>query len=358
MSDAEDRTEAPSEQRLRKARDDGQIAFSREAMSTAALFSGTLGVFLALPLMVPDFVHVMTSLMEHAGTLPSTSIPRSPLLRAAIMDGLALALIPAGIALATALGTGFLQTGFLLSPAGIMPKFSRISVITGIKRLIGGHAITETLKAIVKLSIFGGILLHECHQSIPALRDMVGLPLPGILKTLSRSAFHACMLMIGAQAVFSGADLFWMRYQHTSKLKMSREDLKQEHRNTEGDPHVKGRLKALRAKAAKERMKEAVESATVIVTNPTHYAVALHYEQGVSAAPKIVAKGMDDVAARIREIAQDKRIPIVPNPPLTRALHALPLDSEVPAEHFRAVAAVISYVWRLKRPANTTTPLR
>ncbi|WP_245642065.1 EscU/YscU/HrcU family type III secretion system export apparatus switch protein, partial [Neokomagataea thailandica] len=123
---------------------------------------------------------------------------------------------------------------------------------------------------------------------------------PSILRTLSTFIFHACLLMVGAQLLFAGADVFWNRYRHTSKLKMSREELKQEHRNTEGDPHVKGRLKALRAKAAKERMKEAVENATVIITNPTHYAVALHYEQGASGAPKIVAKGMDEVAARIR----------------------------------------------------------
>ncbi|GBR54164.1 flagellar biosynthetic protein FlhB [Neokomagataea thailandica NBRC 106555] len=358
MSDAEDRTEAPSEQRLRKAREDGQIAFSREAMSTASLFGGTISVFLALPFMLPDFMHSMTSLMQQAGTLPSASLTQSPEVKNALTTGLKLALIPACIALVTSVGTGLLQTGFLLSPSGIAPKFSRVSPLSGLKRLIGGHAITETLKTLGKLSIFGFIIFHEMRQTTPGLKAMVGLSLPNILPLLSRQAFHACLLMVSAQLVFSGADVFWTRYRHTAKLKMSREELKEEHRNSEGDPHVKGRLKALRARAAKERMKEAVENATVIITNPTHYAVALQYEKGAAGAPKIVAKGMDDVAARIREIAQDKRIPIVPNPPLARALHALPLESEVPAEHFRAVAAVISYVWRLKQPAHLSTPVR
>ncbi|GBR46632.1 EscU/YscU/HrcU family type III secretion system export apparatus switch protein [Neokomagataea thailandica] len=358
MADAEDRTEAPSEQRLRKAREDGQVAFSREAMSTASLFGGTMGIFLALPFLLPGFVHIMRTLMQQAGTLPAGAITQSPLLKDALTEGLKLALIPAAIALAATLSTGFLQTGFLLSPAGAMPKLSRISPLSGVKRLLGTHSLTEALKAVLKLSLFGFILYQELHQSLPALRDMVGLPLPSILRTLSTFIFHACLLMVGAQLLFAGADVFWNRYRHTSKLKMSREELKQEHRNTEGDPHVKGRLKALRAKAAKERMKEAVENATVIITNPTHYAVALHYEQGASGAPKIVAKGMDEVAARIRAIAQDNRIPIVPNPPLARALHTLPLESEVPEEHFRAVAAVISYVWRLKQPAHAGAAVR
>ena len=139
---------------------------------------------------------------------------------------------------------------------------------------------------------------------------------------------------------------------------MSREELKEEYRNTEGDPHVKGKLKAMRAKVARQRMMDAVKTATVIVTNPTHYAVALVYEKGASSAPKIVAKGVDDVAARIRELAQDHRVPIVANPPLARALYPLPLESEIPAEHFKVVAAVIAYVWKLRRPAGNHSPIR
>ena len=129
---------------------------------------------------------------------------------------------------------------------------------------------------------------------------------------------------------------------------MSREDLRQEAKEADGDPKVKGRLRQLRQARAKRRMLAQVAQATVVVTNPTHYAVALRYERGKAAAPRIVAKGVDEVAARIREAATKASVPLVPNPPLARALHGLPVDAEVPAEHFKAVAEIIAYVWRLR----------
>ena len=139
---------------------------------------------------------------------------------------------------------------------------------------------------------------------------------------------------------------------------MSRQDLRDEHRQSEGDPHVKGRIRQLRRQRAKRRMMDAVKTATVIITNPTHYAVALVYENGGKGAPKVVAKGVDELAARIREMALDHKVPLVANPPLARALYTVPLDGEIPREHFQVVAGIIAYVWRLKRPPPGPPPLR
>ncbi|MFT8346457.1 flagellar biosynthesis protein FlhB [Gluconobacter oxydans] len=358
MSDSDDKTEAPSSQRLQKAREDGQIVMSREAMNFVALLGGFAGIFMVLPYLVTDFVHVMQVLMANAGTVP---MAQGGLLNStdhAIEAGLKLAVPMAATVAVLCLGGGFLQTGFLIHPESLLPKFERISPLAGFKRIAGGGTLPDTFKALAKFAIFAVVLWNISKGAIPSAPRMVGLEPGPLLKMMADLGFRAASAMILAQLVIAGFDIFWMRFRHISKLKMSREDLKDEYKNTEGDPHVKGRQKALRAKAARQRMMAAVKTATVVVTNPTHYAVALVYERGGGGAPRIVAKGMDDVAARIRDIAQDNRIPIVANPPLARALFTLPLDSEIPAEHFKVVAAIIAYVWKLKRPASRSAPLR
>ncbi|MBF0860176.1 EscU/YscU/HrcU family type III secretion system export apparatus switch protein [Gluconobacter sp. LMG 31484] len=358
MSDSDDKTEAPSAQRLQKARDDGQIVMSREAMSFVALLGGFAGIFMLLPYLVADFVHSMRALMANAGTVPMAQGGLLNSTNHAIEAGLSLAVPIAATVAVFCLAAGFLQTGFLIHPGSLMPKLERVSPLAGFKRIAGGGTLPDTFKALAKFAVFAVILWNISRNAIPTAARMVGLEPGPLLKMMADLGFRAAAAMIGAQLVTAGADIFWMRFRHISKLKMSREDLKDEYKNTEGDPHVKGRQKALRAKAARQRMMDAVKTSTVVVTNPTHYAVALVYERGGGGAPKIVAKGMDDVAARIREIAQDNRIPIVANPPLARALFTLPLDSEIPAEHFKVVAAIIAYVWKLKRPANRSAPLK
>ncbi|KXU99913.1 flagellar biosynthesis protein FlhB [Gluconobacter potus] len=358
MSDSDDKTEAPSAQRLQKARDDGQIVMSREAMSFVALLGGFAGIFMLLPYLLTDFIHSMRALMANAGTVPMAQGGLLNSTNHAIEAGLSLAVPIAATVAVFCLAAGFLQTGFLIHPGSLLPKLERVSPLSGFKRIAGGGTLPDTFKALAKFAVFAVILWNISKNAIPTAARMVGLEHGPLLKMMSDLGFRAAAAMIGAQLVIAGADIFWMRFRHISKLKMSREDLKDEYKNTEGDPHVKGRQKALRAKAARQRMMAAVKTATVVVTNPTHYAVALVYEKGSGGAPKIVAKGMDEVAARIREIAQDNRIPIVANPPLARALFTLPLESEIPAEHFKVVAAIIAYVWKLKRPASRSAPLR
>lgn len=358
MSDSDDKTEAPSSQRLQKARDDGQIVMSREAMNFMVLLGGFAGIFMVLPYLVMDFVHVMQVLMANAGTVPMAQGGLLNSTNHAIEAGLKLAVPMAATVAALCLGGGFLQTNFLIHPASLLPKFERVSPLAGFKRIAGGGTLPDTFKALAKFAIFAIILWRISKDAITNVPRMVGLEPGPLLKMMTGLGFKGAAAMILAQLVIAGFDIFWMRFRHISKLKMSREDLKDEYKNSEGDPHVKGRQKALRAKTARQRMMAAVKTATVVVTNPTHYAVALIYERGGSGAPKVVAKGMDDIAARIKEIAQDNRIPIVANPPLARALFTLPLDSEIPAEHFKVVAAIIAYVWKLKRPAGRSAPLR
>jgi len=156
------------------------------------------------------------------------------------------------------------------------------------------------------------------------------------------------LAMVMAQSVIVAGDFLWVRLKHQRDMRMSLEDVKQERKDMDGDPHIKAKRKRIRYIRARRRMMAAVPKATVVVTNPTHYAVALSYERGKQAAPRVVAKGVDEVAANIRAIAEQNRVPLVANPALARALYLVELDAEIPAEHFQAAAEIIAYVWRLK----------
>jgi flagellar biosynthetic protein FlhB len=159
------------------------------------------------------------------------------------------------------------------------------------------------------------------------------------------------LMMLGAQAAIAGADLLWERYNLARKLRMSRQEQKDEHKDSEGNPQIKQKLRQLARTRARRRMMKAVPKAAVVITNPTHFAIALAYERGTKSAPRLVAKGADEVAERIRDIAREHRVPIIANPPLARALFRIEIDTEIPPEHFRAVAEIIAYVWRMRAKA-------
>jgi flagellar biosynthetic protein FlhB len=160
---------------------------------------------------------------------------------------------------------------------------------------------------------------------------------------------HVLLVVVGAQALLAVLDVFWVYLRHSRSMRMSRQEIIEEQKEMEGDPHIKGRQRQIRTLRARRRMLAAVPKATVVITNPTHYAVALAYDRAKHAAPRVVAKGVDTLAARIREVAEENRVPVVANPPLARALYRVEVDADIPAEHYQAVAEIIAYVWRLGR---------
>jgi flagellar biosynthesis protein FlhB len=349
MADAEDRTEAPSARRLEQAREDGNIALSREVQVFAGLAIGALALLMCVH-QADALCVVLRGVLDHAGDISGVPGGTFGVLGSVAWAG-ALAVLPVcGLAAVGAVATGVLQTGFLLRPQALLPDFSRVDPISGLSRILSGTTAVEALKAVAKCACFGVVLWWQAssllHDQARAMGDDAGSLLREIMRILPGTI--GALLLV--QLAIAGFDVLWQRMHRLSGLRMSRQEMRDEYRQTEGDPHVKGKLKMLRARAAKRRMMDAVKTATVIVTNPTHYAVALSYERGVSGAPRIVAKGVDEVAARIRELAQDHRVPIVSNPPLARALYPLPLETEVPAEHFKVVAGIIAYIWRLRSP--------
>ena len=165
---------------------------------------------------------------------------------------------------------------------------------------------------------------------------------------------HAAAALFAVQLVIAGLEMLWSRHRLQQRLRMSRQDLRDEQKENDGNPQVKGRIRAIRRQRARQQMMQAVPKAAVVLTNPTHYAVALAYEQGSRSAPRVVAKGADEAAMRIRALAAEHRVPIVENKPLARALFKVPLDQEIPREYFQAVAAVIAYVWRLAQKTGSS----
>lgn len=340
--DAEDKTEAASPRRLEKAREEGNVPLSREAVMFASLAGATLVATVVLPSLGRQMLLELRDLVEGAQLAdPQVVMPR--LVRIGLMVA---APIAAGAALA-ATGATLLQTGFLLRAEALMPDLSRINPLAGLKRLLGMDSLVELLRTLLKIGAVGAALYStiELAPLLAALQQPAGT----LLAEAGRQAQRMMVAALVAFLLVGAADVFWVRHRHASKLRMSRQDLKEELRESDGDPMVKARLRQLRMQRARRRALAAVPKAAVVVTNPTHYAIALAYEVGQSAAPRIVAKGVDSLALRIREVAKEHGVPIVENPPLARALYPLPDDSEVPPEHWQAVAEVISFVLRLGR---------
>ncbi len=344
--DAEDRTEAPSSRRLEQARADGKAPLSPEAAILAVLAAATLVLVLSGPAVARATARRALDL-EQAHRLDPLAAGR-----AALVDIALLCLPIMAAALAAGAAAVLAQTGGLFNTKALVPNFTRLNPVSGLVRMVSPTALLQLGKSLVKVSAAvaaGWWALAADWQSIAGAANWDAATL------LGQSAgvlLHVVTALMGAQAVITVFDILHTRLKHLRELRMSRHDLKEEAKESEGDPFIKGRLKRLRTTRARRRMLTVVPKATVVVTNPTHYAVALAYERGGNGAPRVVAKGVDEMAARIRAIAADSRVPIVPNPPLARALYTVELDREIPAEHFKEVAELIAYVWRLRGRAS------
>lgn len=339
--DQEDRTEAPTARRMQKARDEGQVPVSREAVLLAGLGAIALSFMLLDGIAGRSLVRSLSVLLTLTRVEPAALFRESGL---TFLTAIAPFVLPAALG---AVAATLAQTRFALRAKALHPDLGRLSPAKGLKRMFGSESLVETAKAIAKLLIVGGAIYYVLRQELPRLMVLTGAPLtllPGILASVSIRLFLAAAL---AQIAIAAADVFWLWRQHLRQMRMSRTDIKDEQKETDGDPQIKMRIRRIRMRRARQRMMAEVPKATVVITNPTHYAVALTYDSEKSSVPILVAKGVDSVAARIRETATQHGVPIVANPPLARTLHQLPLNSQIPPELYKAVAELIAYVWRL-----------
>jgi len=342
----EERTEAATPRRLQRAREEGHVPVSRELPTLAGLAAVTLALALAGPAVVRDLAMRLSVFMARAHEF---DVADGAALRAAgvaCLRGAApfvLAALLAGVAAV------LVQTGFVPNTKALRPDVARISPRAGLKRLLSVDSLVEAGKSLVKVAVLAIATWQVLRADLPGL---LLAPFGDPRQILGRAAapvLHVLLVVLAVQGVIAAVDVLWVFMRHRSGLRMSRYDIKEEQKETEGDPRVKARLRQIRFVRARRRMLAAVPKATVVVTNPTHYAVALAYDRAKHAAPRVVAKGVDSLAARIREVAEANRVPVVTNPPLAQALYRVEIDTDIPAEQYQAVAEIIAYVWRLGR---------
>ncbi len=352
MSEQEDqsqKTEEPTAKRLTEARGKGQVAVSREVNHWFIILGATMLIGLFVPGMITDLSQVGLIFLERPHVIATDYANLSNLLADTLRDSLSVLALPVVILVFLAALSSIVQHGFLLAPERIKPKLEKISLIKGFKRLFSLSALFEFAKGILKITIVGCVAFLIIYTQIDSLDLLPQLELGQAVDTIH---FLSSSMLVGVLAVvtvIAGLDFLFQRFQHLKQLRMSKQEIKEEFKQTEGDPIIKSRLRQIRMEKAKRRMMAQVPEADVVITNPTHYAVALEYKHGTTTAPICLAKGIDKVAARIREIAKENQIDIVRNPPLARALYAgVEIGDEIPEEHYQAVAEIISYIYRMK----------
>ena len=350
-AEQEDKTEEPTARRIEQAIERGDVANSVEINTFFILAAFTLALLLAATPVARRLMADMRGFLVHAHDVPAGSYAYLGIgYRIVLICGQALA-IPVGMAMVAALAAGLVQHRPIFTASSLAPKFDRISPLAGLKRILGIEAWFQFGKGLAKLAIVGAVAGSVLWAEHDRLESFAQLESGAFLAAILGLALRLMAGMLAAFCAIALGDALYQRYRWRQRLRMSKEELKQEHKESEGSPEVKGRMKQLRAARVRKRMMAAVPTATVVVTNPTHFAVALRYEAGM-AAPVCVAKGVDSLALRIRAVAAEHDVPVLENPPLARALHAtVEIDDEIPAEHYRAVAEVIGFVLRLRRRA-------
>ena len=347
--DQSQKTEDPTDRKLSKAREKGQTGSSTEIKNWAILLGGTVLVGLMAPWMMRGVTDMSYIFIEKPEAIPVEYGSIVPLF-VEILIKMLLYLAPFFIVLIVlALAANIGQSGLLYAPTKIIPDFKKISPLAGFKRMFSMRSVVEFLKGIFKLGV---VTTVSYLMAIPLLAEIPVMPDFSLAAMMDELYVVSLAIAGGAlivMTVVSAIDLMYQKFEFTKSMRMSRQDIKDEYKDTEGDPHVKARIRKLRAERAQKRMMANVPEADVVITNPTHYAIALSYKMDDMQAPRLVAKGVDSLALRIREVAEENDVPIVENPPLARALYAsVELDEEIPIEHYQAVAEVIGYVMKLK----------
>lgn len=351
--DKDSKTEEPTSKRLEEARKRGQIPFSREVGSFLILFVLAVTIAWYAPRMALRTRDILTPYLANAYDYPVDMAGVGTIFYRLTFQSLGLVIGPLLAAAVVTVAASVLQNGFNLSAEPLMPKWEKISIAKGISRMFSMRSLVEFLKGLCKIGIVGTVAWIAVSGQLGHVKQMVDDDLIAILLFLLKLSVK---LMIGvciAMFFIALIDLIYQRLSYIKNLRMSKQELKEEYKQQEGDPVIKQRLRQIRMERAKKRMMAEVPGADVVITNPTHFAVALKYESTDMQAPKVVAKGQDYIALSIRRIAEENNVPIVENPPLARALFDnVEIDQEIPVQHYKAVAEVISYVYKLKGRAG------
>lgn len=347
--DDDQKTEDPTQKRLEEAVEKGNVANSREVGSFFMIATLALLVITTSGSIMQDTKLMLMPMLGEAHSFPMNREGLGTVLWDITFGSLYLITIPLMATFVAAVASGVLQKGFHASMEPIMPKLSKISPIEGVKRLFSMRSLMEFLKGIIKITIAGLVGYWAVEPELGHMRQLTDSSIEATLFFINAVVSKILIWIAIAMFFIAGLDFFYQRWQHLKSLRMSKQEIKDEYKQSEGDPMIKMRLRQIRMERARNRMMAEVPKADVVITNPTHFAVALKYDTTVMKAPVVVAKGQDLIALKIREVAEEHDIPIVENPPLARALFSSSkLEEEIPIDHYEAVAKVISYVYKLK----------
>lgn len=346
----QEKTEEPTARRLEKSREEGQVARSRELTTFVILFGGVLMLWS----LGSTLYNNLGLMMEQAFSFERLQISEpGPMLQNVLELGQAalISLLPLfAVMLLLALVAPALLGGWVVSTKAMAPKFEKLNPIKGLKRIFSTQALAELGKAIAKTVLVGSVLTLFLWQQRQSFMRLMSLEVKQALGEAMGLAALACLLMILTLIVVVAFDVPYQMFTHKKKLRMSKEEVKREHKETEGDPFVKGKIRQQQQAMARRRMMADVPKADVIITNPTHYAVALQYDEHGMGAPKVIAKGTELVAQKIRELGDEHQVPRLEAPALARALYAhVDLGHEIPAALYTAVAEVLAWAFQLKR---------
>jgi flagellar biosynthetic protein FlhB len=351
--DGQEKTEAPSAKRLRDAREKGQVAKSVDATSAVMLLFGTVMFYSYSGQIGPSIMKLMRQLLFEANLIFLTE-DNTVYYFTLIIKTIALGLVPfLLLMMILAVSVEITQVGVKFSTKKITDWsafISRINLFAGIKRMIfSQQALVELFKGILKIIVIGSVIYTVLKDKVLNFMMLIQMPYQQFLPFLAEIAFEL-VYKVGLVYLMIGiADYFYQRYKFTDEMKMTKQEVKDETKATEGDMQAKLRMRQIGRDRLRRMMISRVKEATVVITNPTHYAVALQYTQGTMDAPKVVAKGVDNLALKIREVAGKHNIPIIEEPPLARALYAqVDVDQSIPEGLFKAVAQVLAYIHRVK----------
>ncbi|MBB4865409.1 flagellar biosynthetic protein FlhB [Pseudomonas nitritireducens] len=345
----DDKTEQATPRRLEKAREEGQIARSRELTTFLMLLAGTLVIWFSgswIAQKLAEAIRLGMSFSRERALDPK--VAGEYFLMIGTTGLMALAPVLACLAAVAILAPAALG-GWLFTPKNLMPKFSRLNPGAGIKRMFSANALTELVKAFAKAGLVGLVATLYVRSNLEHLSGISQLPLEEAIAQGLAMVGKACLCIVASLIVVVMIDVPYQLISFGNKMKMTKQEVKDEFKEQEGDPRLKGKRRAIQAQMSRSRMMSAVPKANIVITNPTHFSVALLYEDNGVGAPTVVAKGVDEVAMKIRELAREHDVPIMESPELARALYwNVEIDDEIPATLYSAVAELLAYIYKLK----------
>ncbi|ALU89105.1 flagellar biosynthesis protein FlhB [Herbaspirillum rubrisubalbicans] len=344
-----ERTEPATGKRIERAREQGDVPRSRELATTLMLLVGGSCVWLFSGPVVTSLDRILVATMSFERAAAFDPVVMFNMLSAHLID-VAVALIPLAFLMTlAAMAAPLMLGGWLFNVQSLAPKFGKLNPISGFANMFSINSLVELGKAVLKTVLVGTVAWVAIRGQLDAV---VGLGVESLKTAGAHSAYLlwvSFITIVSALVLIAALDVPYQIWNYGRKLRMTREEVKQEHKESEGDPHIKGKIRAMQRAMARRRMMAEVPTADVVVTNPTHYAVALKYTEGKMGAPKVVAKGADDIAAKIRELAREHKVPLLEAPPLARALHThTEIGDEIPEALYTAVAEVLAYVFQLR----------